>query len=147
MKIIFYSTWDDKLAKLVADNYFDFINTEKLPVKIREIFLAEKKQQPKNIYCVTEQDNSLQIIALGCYGQEQIIFNLITSLNDIFSIKEKIVLINIDILYNIFIKLGLSAVHLNLKRLGLFLLKKGISQEIPKIKNIIKKTKERIAEI
>ena len=147
MKIIFYSTYDNKLAKLIANNYFDFIVTEKLTAKIKEIFSPEKRLVENNLYCINKKDSPVEVIALGCYGQEQIMFNLITGLNDIFSIQEKIVLINIDVLYNLLIKLGVKAVNLKLERLGLFLIEKGVIQEMPKIKKMIIKTKERIAEI
>ena len=145
MKIIFYSTKDNKLAKWIACSYLNYIDQYNLNKKIKDIFLKSENLSKNNLCYIGSRKDNCQIIALGCYGQNNIILNLITGLNDIFSIQEKIILINIDSIYNIFINLGLTAINLKLESIGLLLLKKGIIVETPKINKLVKEIRERIA--
>ena len=145
MKIIFYSSKDNKLAKWIACSYLNYIDQYNLNKKIKDIFLKSENLSKNNLCYIGSRKDNCQIIALGCYGQNNIILNLITGLNDIFSIQEKIILINIDSIYNIFINLGLTAINLKLESIGLLLLKKGIIVETPKINKLVKEIRERIA--
>lgn len=147
MKIIFYSSGDNKLARLVGYSYLGSITEDKLTEKIEQIFLRDENEIKNNLSYLGDSINNIQIMALGCYEQNSILINLINGLNDIFSITEKIILINIDSIYNLYIKLGTVAINLKLKRLGFFLLKKGINLEMIKINKLVKEIREGIATI
>jgi hypothetical protein len=128
MKIIFYSNSDNKLAKLIAYQYLDYVDLKSLVAKIEEVFLIKSNTPKDNLTVVGKTDENNKILAVGCYGQENIIMNLINGLN------------------NLFIRLGIFAGKLNLKSLGGLLLKKGIVSEMTEINKIIDQTKERVSE-
>ncbi|MGM0369406.1 MAG: DUF3189 family protein [Bacillota bacterium] len=146
MKIIFYSNSDNKLAKLIAYQYLDYVDLKSLVAKIEEVFLIKSNTPKDNLTVVGKTDENNKILAVGCYGQENIIMNLINGLNNMFGIQEEILLVDISLISNLFIRLGIFAGKLNLKSLGGLLLKKGIASEITEINKIIDQTKERVSE-
>ncbi|MFO7819952.1 MAG: DUF3189 family protein [Halanaerobacter sp.] len=147
MKIIFYSSGDNKLARLIGYSYLGSIAEDELTEKVEQIFLRDENEIKKNLSYLGDSINNIQIMALGCYGQNSIVINLVNGLNDIFSISEKIILINIDSIYNLYIKLGTAAINLKWERLGCFLLKKGINSEIMKINKLVEEIREGIVTI
>ncbi|MBM7556014.1 DUF3189 family protein [Halanaerobacter jeridensis] len=144
MKIIFYSSRDNKLAKWIAYSYLNYINSEQITKKIEDIFLEDDDLFKNNLCYLGNSSDNCQVIALGCYGQNNIILNLITALNNIYSIQEEVILINIDSIYNSSINLGLKAIDFKLQGLGFLLLKKGIIAERSKINKLVEEIKERI---
>ena len=138
MKIIFYSNKNNKLAKSIA---YQYLNLKK---SVEDVFLLSETDHKKNLSVLGVSEAGHKVVVLGCYQQKKIIFNLIAGINNIFSIREKIVLVDTDVVDNLFLKLGKVAMKLNFKNLGIILIKKGIYKENQIINKIIKRTKERV---
>ena len=145
MKIIFYSSGDNKLARLIAYIYLDLFSKDRLISKLEDIFFNNEEQSKNNLCFVGTGNHNYQVMALGCYKQNNIIINLITGLNSIFAIKEDIILINIDAIDNLFIKIGIIAINFKVKKIGLLLLERGVIYEMPRINRLVKELKEKVA--
>ncbi|MGM0501473.1 MAG: DUF3189 family protein [Bacillota bacterium] len=140
MKIIFYNSKTNKLAKLIAYRYLKENDLE----KVKEIFLETKIIPKKNLLVLGTSDEGHDIAVLGCHNQKKIVFNLIAKLNELFEIKEKLILVDTDIVNNYLFKLGKLAIKLNLESLGLLLIRAELSNQKELIDKIIKETKEQV---